>query len=199
MITYTNIQRHDNIPFEDYLKLEGFSHSFLKRERDGIVEPLTITENIRIGKLVDAILTDPAAADMFDSLYPLAKSIAFEIRKTFGTLIEAFQKQISYTAQVSYGDFTMQTTGRLDFLLPKHAVLDLKVTKSKIAQIPALIEFMGYENQVWHYCKMAGVNSAYLLFYSIPEKKTVVRFIDCSSDTNEFWANKTMMHGKVAA
>lgn len=198
MITYSNIKRQDNIPFEDYLKLGGYSHSFLKREHNGIVEPLTITENIRIGKLVDAILTDPASADMTDSLYQYAKNIAFEIKKTFGELIKSFESQISFTADIEYKGFKMATTGRLDWGLPKHAVIDLKVTKSKISALNTLVEFMGYKNQLWHYCKMYGVTKAYLIFYSIPDKKSHIIFIDCSEPVNEFWADKTIKFGTVA-
>lgn len=195
MITYSNIQRIDNLPFEEYLQLPGYSHSFLKREINGITEELRITDNIIIGKLVDNILTEPAKADMSSSLYPVAKLIAAEVTKHFGTMINSFQKQISYTAEVEFKGFTMPTTGRLDFLLPGHAVIDLKITKMK--DINALIDFMGYKNQLWHYCKMAGVSKGYLMFYSIPLKQTFVRYVDCSFGTNEFWAEKIIKFGKV--
>lgn len=199
MITYTNIKRFDNIPFEEYLKFEGYSHSFLKREHNGIVEPLTITDNITIGKLVDGILTDPSSVDMSNPLYSVAKLIAYEVTKTFGALILNFESQISFTADVEYNGFIMPTTGRLDWGLEKHAVIDLKCTKSKVAQIPALIEYMGYKNQLWHYCKMYGVDKAYLMFHSIPEKKTIIQFVDCSAPVNDFWANKIELFGRVAA
>lgn len=198
MITYSNIKRFDNIPFEEYLKFEGYSHSFLKREHNGIVEPLTITDNITIGKLVDGILTDPSSVDMSNPLYGNAKLIAHEVSSTFGTLIKSFVPQISYTADVECNGFIMPTTGRLDWLLPNHAVIDLKCTKAKVSQLDGLINFMGYNNQVWHYCKMSGVEKAYLMFHSIPDKKTIIRFIDCSANTNDFWGNKIELFGRVA-
>ncbi len=199
MITYSNIKRFDNLQFEEYLKLEGYSHSFLKRERNGITQELTMTDNIIMGKLVDGILTDPGAVDMSNVLYPSAKIIAFDIKQTFGDLIKFFVPQISFTADVEYKGFLMPTTGRLDWLLPGHAVIDLKCTKAKANQLPGLIDFMGYKNQVWHYCKMAKMDKAYLMFHSIPDKKTLIIFIDCSLGYNEFWAEKTMMFGKIAA
>lgn len=199
MITYSNIKRFDNIPFEEYLKFDGYSHSFLKREHNGIVEPLTITDNITIGKLVDGILTDPSSVDMSSHLYGVAKLIAHEVYKTFGSLIKNFESQISFTADVECNGFIMPTTGRLDWGLKNHAVIDLKCTKSKVAQIPALIEYMGYKNQLWHYCKMYGVDRAYLMFHSIPEKKTIIQFVDCSMNTNDFWSNKIELFGRVEA
>ena len=80
MLTYTNIQRHDNIEFNDYLKLGGFSHSFLKHQKNGICSPMYITDNMKTGSLVDNILTEPAKADMTSPFYPACKDIAFNIK-----------------------------------------------------------------------------------------------------------------------
>jgi hypothetical protein len=105
------------------------------------------------------------------------------------------KKQVSFTADASYLDFTMPVTGRLDFLLPKVAVIDLKVTKSK--NLKGLIEFMGYKNQGWNYCKMSKVGLFYLMIHSIPLKKTELIKIDCRSDENVFWQDKILKFGKV--
>jgi hypothetical protein len=196
MIQYTNILRHDNVPFEEYLRLPGYSHSYLKRERFGMVEELTMTDNIMIGKLVDGILTDQEGVDMKSPLYSQAKLIAYDIMKTWGAQIKLFRKQVSYTADVNHNGFIMPTTGRLDFELPKHAVVDLKVTKSK--DVDGLINYMGYKNQVWHYAKMAQVNDAYIMIHSIPLRRNFIRAIDCSSNMNEFWADKCINFGKVS-
>lgn len=195
MITYSNIQRFDDMPFGDYLKLPGYSHSFLKRERMGVAEDLTITDNIRIGSLVDSIHTEPGKAKMNDPLYPAARDIAATIKQGFGTLINLFEKQVSYTAEATFQDFTMPVKGRLDFLLKGYAVIDLKVTKSK--DLRSLIEFMGYKNQLWNYCKFPNLPTAYLMIYSIPLKKTELVKIDCRSNTNTFWEDKILKFGKV--
>jgi hypothetical protein len=197
MINYSDIVKYDNISFEDYLKLgkDFYSHSFLKRERNGIVEPLKITDNIRIGSLVDSIITEPQKADLTSELYPFAKDISDRIKSEFGSLISYFKKQLSYTGIASFADFKLPVIGRLDFLLESQAVIDLKVTKSK--NIPELIYFMGYKNQLWHYARLSGVNKAYLLVYSIPNKRTECHFVDVSSNYNEFWADKIIDFGKV--
>lgn len=195
MVTYSNIKRFDNLPFEDYLKLEGLSHSFLKREHGGITTELTMTDNITIGKLVDGIITDPSSVDMSNPLYDVAKLIAYEITRSFGDMIKHFEKQVSFTADTEHNGFTMPTKVRLDFLLSGHAAIEMKVTMSK--NIMSIIKFMGYENQVWHQTKMAQVKKGYFLFHSIPDKKTIILTADCSSDHNQFWADKTLMFGKV--
>ncbi len=195
MITYSNIVRYDGLPFDEYLKLPALSHSFLKREKMGITEDLKMTDNIRIGSLVDDIITQPSKADMYSPLYPYARNIAAVIRNRFGSLINQFQKQVSYTADASFGDFTMPVKGRLDFLIPNLAVIDLKVTMSK--DLRGLIEFMGYKNQDWHYSKLSIVPNAYLMIYSIPLKKTEIVKVDCSSNDNPFWGDKITKFGKV--
>ena len=195
MINYTNIQKHINIPFDEYLKFNGYSHSFLKREKNGITPELTITENIIIGKLVDGILTEPQYVEMANPLYPVAKLIAYEISKNFGDLIKHFEKQISYTSLMQYGDFIMPAKVRLDFMLTGHAAIEMKITKSK--DIDGIIKHMGYENQLWHQTKMAGVNKGYFLFHSIPLKKTIILTANCDSDHNDFWAEKIISFGTV--
>lgn len=199
MITYSNIKRLDNIPFNDYLKLDGYSHSFLKREHNGITSELAITENILTGKLVDAILTDPATADMSSPLYGKAKIIAHDIREAFAGIIHRFEKQVSFTCEMEHRGFTMPSKMRLDFLLPAHAVIDLKFTKSKPEQIPTLIEHFGYKNQVWHYCKGAGVKMGYLMIYSEPARRTLLYMVDPAAPTNPFWEEKILLFGRVAA
>jgi hypothetical protein len=178
------------------LKLEGYSHSFLKREHNGIVPELTITDNITIGKLVDGIITEPGSVDMSKPLYPVAKIIANDIYQNFGSVIKHFDKQVSFTSNATYKGFTMPTKVRLDFLLPGHASIEMKVTKSK--NFDAVKEFMGYENQLWHQCKNAGVTRGYFLVHSIPLKKTFMKYVDCSFGHNEFWADKIIKFGRVA-
>lgn len=204
MITYTNITRHDNMPFDEYLKLPGYSFSFLKGERNGIALPVVETENIRIGKLVDAILTSPEDVDIMSPLYPMCKDIARRIKEKF-PFIEHFKKQVSYTGKVSDGTFSMPVKGRLDYLFEASMnwVIDLKITKSK--DVKALVEFMGYEKQLYHYCGLAGAQQAKLMIYSIPNKDASLlpygKIPGQSSwkpETIAFWQEKIQMFGSVA-
>jgi hypothetical protein len=195
MIQYTNIKRYDNLEFGQYLKLKGYSHSYLKSEINGVTPEFRVTDKVIIGKLVDAILTDPANAEMLNPLYPIAKSIAFKIKQCFGIEIEKFEKQVSYTANIVYNGFVMPTTGRLDFLIPKHAVVDLKVTHAP--DVHALIEFMGYRNQLFNYCQMAEVCRQYILIYSVPKKSTYLIDLGLVGNENEFWQNKVLKFGNV--
>lgn len=195
MIQYINIKRFDNLEFDSYLKLEGYSHSFLKAEINGTTPEFKGSFKVEIGKMVDAILSDPGKVNMLSEHYPIAKSIAFEIRKVFGNHIEKFQKQISFTGEMLYQGHVMPTTGRLDFLLPNHAVIDLKVTHEK--DVRALIKFMGYENQLWNYANLAEVKRKYIMIHSVPLTKTFMIDMGVVSPRNEFWETKVLKFGNI--
>jgi hypothetical protein len=195
MITYTNIKRIDRLPFIDYMKLPGYSHSYLHQERGGIAADVMITENIRLGRLVDAILMQPDSIDYLDPLYAMSRKIAFDITKQFGKVIKHFISQPSYTADVQYGDFTLPVKGRPDWLLPEINVSDLKITKSRY--LKQLIEHMRYREKMWHYCKLAQVKYGYLIIYSLALGKTEVIKVDCANDHNDFWQGKIFLFGKA--
>jgi len=59
MITYHSITRYDNLHWEDYIKLPGYSFSWLKRENSGYVSEFKPTDKMKLGSLVDALLTSP--------------------------------------------------------------------------------------------------------------------------------------------
>lgn len=196
MIKYKNVKIYENIDFSDYLEHTGLSNSYLKREINGINPYLEITDNIRLGSLVDAILTDNGKVNMKDPLFDSAIKICKKIKNTFfGSLIEHLEKQISFTCDIEYNGFEIPSKGRLDYLLKNHAVIDLKVTKSK--DLKGLINFMGYENQVWHYSKALNVPSSYLIIHSVPLDKTELIEIDVKSDYNDFYAEKIVKFGKL--
>jgi hypothetical protein len=196
MLIYNKITRYESLPFNEYLKLPGISHSFLKQQKNGITPVFNMTDNIRLGSLVDSIITEPKAANFNHSLYKPAKNIAGALTSNFGSLINNFKKQISFTAEIEFEGLIMPTKGRPDFLLEGHAVIDLKITQAK--NIKALIEYMGYMNQLWHYSRLAGVNKAYIMIHSVPLNKTFVEPINVTG-RNTFWEDHILNFGKILA
>ena len=198
MINYKNTTRHENIPFEQYLKLGGYSHSFLKSQKNGITPYFKMTDKIRLGSLVDALLTQDDRFDFSDPQARGAMKIAAQIKDTFGGMIELFKPQISYTSELEYCGLTLRTTGRLDWELPKHAVIDLKVTGAKSdKEFAAYIDHMGYKNQLWNYAKMGGFKKAYIVAYSAVAKKCLNVVSVPIVDRNEFWENSVLQFGSV--
>lgn len=192
MINYSEIQKHEELGWDSYLSLPGYSYSFFKNERHGLARHVETTEAMARGTMVDNILTG-GRVDMASPLYIPARDIASKITGTFGSLITRFEKQISYSALCEYKGFKVRMRGRLDFLLTQRAVIDLKVTGVK--DVGSVIDFFGYKNQVWHYARMAQVPKAYLMIYSVPKRKTEIIEVDVRSNMNEFFAEKIIKFG----
>lgn len=194
MIQYTNIHRYDNLDFEEYLRLPSYSHSFLKAEKNGSMPEFKVTDKVILGKMVDAILSDVGPIEMLHPLYPIARAVALKIKSSFGNFIDRFEKQVSYTADLIHNGYVMPSKVRLDFLLPGHASIELKVTHER--DIRALIVHMGYKNQTWHQCRMAGVDKQFILIYSMLLKKAELINVGTLEPSNEFWENKILKFGR---
>ena len=196
MITYTEIKQHKDLPFDEYLKLGGHSHSFLKSQINGVSPYFKVTDKVRLGSLVDALLTQEDRFDFGDPLASKAMEISLNIKNVFGTMIKNFKPQISYTANLNFSGFSLKSTGRLDWELPNIAVIDLKVTGAKSdKEFREYINHMGYKNQLWHYAKMANVNKAYILPFSVTANKCLSIVSIPVGDRNEFWEQSILKFG----
>lgn len=175
--------------------MPGYSQSFLKTEQNGIAPGITITDNMKLGSMVDSILTEPYKVDVKSPFYNPGRQIAVLIKNDFGPFINRFEKQVSYTATACYEGWEMAVRGRLDFGIPNRAVLDLKVTKDTSPDnVYSLIKHMGYDNQLYSYCKFYGVKQAYLIIHFVKYKITKLYSIDVTG-RNEFWEDKIIKFG----
>ncbi|MEK6885143.1 MAG: hypothetical protein AABY22_36265 [Nanoarchaeota archaeon] len=147
---------------------------------------------------MDAILTQDDKIDFTDPQFNMAMKIAVEIKDKFGSMISQFKPQISYTAIAEFNGFKMPVTGRLDWEFLPHAVVDLKVTGAKSDDdFKKFIEHLGYKNQLFHYCKMAGAKNGYIFPYSTTAKKCLSVVSIPIGDRNEFWEEKILKFGSV--
>jgi hypothetical protein len=195
VILFQDITRHDKLPFAEYLALPGYSQSYLKREVNGLAPGLDITYNMRLGSMVDAILTEPDKVDITQDVYEPAKAIAAYLKQAWGHLLPAFKTQVSYTGTMVVNGWAMPIKGRLDYELTKHATIDLKVTASRIKDLKTLIEFMGYDKQLFNYSGLAKTPKQYIIFYSLTDKRTELVQIDFSKKVIEFWTEKIEKFG----
>jgi len=195
---YTAINKFDRLPFQDYLSLPGYSFSFLKRQRGGVVEPFAETNKMAFGTLVDALLTQPDRVPEYADRATLAEArrAVVEIRKLLGLNLNLFEFQTSFTALVT-GEtgFSMPVKGRTDIII-HDSVIDLKVTEVNESRLPHLIHHFGYDKQLFHYAKLAEVDDAYILFYLRKKRKCFLRKIDTSRADN-FWECATLEFGRM--
>lgn len=192
-IQYSNIKRIDALDFDIYKRMPGYSFSFLKNEDFGRPQEEEETYKIRVGKIVDAILTEDGNVDMKCEEYPIARSIAIKIKEKFGAYIKNFHKQPSFTADLTFQNHVMPSRGRLDYLLPRVAVVDLKVTFEK--KYKELIRYMQYNDQQWNYANMAQVKRKYIMIHSVPLGITDMIDLGVVTPRNEFWESKVLKFG----
>lgn len=191
MINFTNKKRYDNVPFDEYLKVGGYSYSFLKREVQGSAPVFNSTPKVELGKLVDAILTQPDDIDIYSPLLKTAEKIANVLASNFD--IDKFESQVSLTCDMEYNGLKMPFRGRLDWGLKDIAVIDLKVTAEK--NLRAVINHMGYDNQLFGYCGAYGVKLGYILIYSSTTNK--YDLIQMPLNGEQFWKEKILKFGSV--
>lgn len=201
MIEYTNIKQFTTENAADYFASPELSHSYLKRQKNGILPEMSPSDKMKMGSLVDAILTEhPSKVDYNSPFYPAAVKIANKINEKFGPILTIFKKQICYTADVSYTlngtKWTINTKARLDYVIPKKIVLDLKFTTVK--NVRAVIEHFGYLNQLWHYARCAEAKDAYILAYIQPLDQCQLIKIPLETE-NIFWMNMCVDFGTPIA
>jgi hypothetical protein len=201
VVTYKDCQEVDCSNFSAYLSLPGYSHSYLKSQKGGVTPSFNVTDKVMIGKIVDQILTNSGQVDFAHPQYKKAMVIAAFLKQHFASILPQLKTQIAFTGVAQYQFFNMPIKGILDYLLPKFAVIDLKVTAEK--NVDKLIEFMGYKNQLWNYARLAGVKFAFILIYSTHKdnQKFPCRVIkiDVSEPCNTFWKNAILDFGEVTA
>lgn len=194
-IKYLDIKRVDALDFDIYKNMPGYSFSFLKNEENGMPQEVKESFKIKVGKIVDAILTEDGNVDMTCEEYPIARSIAIKIKEKFGAYIPKFDKQVSYMATMCYHNHYMPTRGRLDYLIPNVAVVDLKVTFEK--KWMELIKYMRYNDQQWNYANMAQVKRKFIMIHSVPLGTTEMVDLGVVTPRNEFWESKVLKFGKL--
>lgn len=202
-LQYRDIIRYENMSFEDYLKLDGRGFSFYKREKDGVASDIKITHKILLGKMVDNILDGSSDIDIKSELYPVARAIVQYLLDEFGEVIKLSKKQMSFSGKVFYEGIFIPTTGRTDFLLGKKILIDLKVNHNirNYEEGESLINYMGYDYQLFHYSRLSGNTICYLLVYSTKAKRCFLfrrlEKEDSLLNAENFWVNKIVEHGII--
>ena len=200
MITCNNVQRITNLDFSNYLLLPQYSHSYLKNEKQGFSQYKSTTIKMELGSLVDGLLTG-GSVDMLHKLYPVARTIAAQLKAEMGWAIDKLHKQVSYTGIMRYDAgkamFELPVKGRPDFELPGQLIVDLKVTNESKQNVDATIKYFGYPNQQFGYGKLSGVKTALLLIYTTKTNEVLpMRHIPIG-DTNKWWEEKIIKFGKA--
>ena len=206
-ILYKETERFENLPFDEYLNLDCYSHSSLKNMKNGLQKDFVDSDKIAVGRMCDAILTG-GDVDITSKYYDVSKKICFDIKGMFGAQIKSFKNQVSYLSKIEDAEtsLSLMVSGRLDWELGKLAVIDLKINNScrSIADCFALIDYMGYDNQVYHYARnmqsfyeTKQLPKRYIAIYSTKIKDLFLAELKSEQKPENWWKNKVLEYGKV--
>ena len=183
-----NIQHVGEIRFSDYLNIKLSSHSSLKYGGQKIVP----SAKMQLGTLVDGILTQKERVDESDVQYKYAKQIAATLLAQY-PIIERCKKQYAITGTITDGYMQLHVKGLIDLYLAKFAIFDIKITEAKLSDYEKVIEFMGYDNQMWLYSMLSGLKPA-LIVYSTHENKARLYQREVKKE-NDFFRNAIYANG----
>jgi hypothetical protein len=189
MITVIESRKLVNIPFDEYLKIDAKSNSFLKSQVGGISPNFTPTEKVLKGKMLDAMLTDevPENFDFYNEM-----RILYGVINKHYPQVKVFEKQVSYLSTFEYQGFQMNFKGRLDFEFAD-MVIDLKYTEEKKSNFRSLIKFIKYDNQVWAYSKAAKKSKAFILMINNKAEHELIQIP--LTESNQFYEEQIINFG----
>lgn len=190
MIKVENRKLHYGLSWEEYLLLAGRSNSSFKSIDQ---EKMNASVKVQRGKMVDKILSGESV-DISSELYPEAQSIAMEINKSFGNIIQYSKTQVAVTA-----DFVIEHNGTrwvlpfkglMDCFIAGSAVIDYKVTGEK--SIAGVASYLNYDTQLTGYSLAAGVGSMFIIAYCVPTKHCAIYSLKPNYDQ---WVNRIIDYG----
>jgi len=182
-MTISNITYYENLPFDEYLKLPGFSYSTLKNNGVPFGEP---TEKMRLGTAVHNYLLEP---HLFDHSNKRAKQLALLVKGIIGPMLQFMEAELSFTATMEHEGFVMPYKGRADLAIRKRLIIDLKVTEMDARKA---IDFFGYQHAITGY--MAGCAAPTAFIASINSKKETTQVISIAP-VSQFWNEKILQFG----
>lgn len=175
--TFTNTRQLEPLPFADYLAMPGYSHSFLKYNVCGLVPTIEPTDKMQLGSLVDGIISN-TPVDATNAQYSNAKRIAGRIWNKYPFLRNTCVKyQVPCVGVVSYANLSLNIKCLTDIIVPKICTIELKVTDER--DVTALIEYMGYDNQVYMQRELSGLPVGKILIYSTATDEVVLMDRPC--------------------
>lgn len=180
-----NKQYHVDMPFDDYLKLPGFSYSGIKNYGQ---PPIQATNKMRIGTLVHNYLFEPKNYNY--EKFEIVKPIAHQVEIILGNALNGMKSEIGVTADFVHEDMKLEYKGRIDLLRAGKIVIDLKVSEKPLYKT---IPFFGYDKQLSGYALATESRVAMIIRVCPVTRKTELKTIPISS---EWWEKQIVKFGK---
>lgn len=182
MIHVRNLIIYEDLPFEEYLRMPGFSFSHINS--GGKYFPTT--PKMQLGKDVDAYLNEPQYCCHND--LSLVRPAALALKDRVGPLYSKFRKQVSVTCEFIYDGMIMLFKGRMDWALQNIIVVDTKVSEN----IKKTIHHFDYPNQISGYC--IAFSCPYGLILAVHPTKHHTNLINIPIQL-EWWERQILKYG----
>ena len=171
-------------PFEDYLKLPGWSHSGIKNEGRTIVP----TKKMRLGTLVHQYVNEPDIynGESSDIVVPVGNLIKREV----GPLFHYLTPEFVVLADFIHNGFLLKYKGRIDLGIVDRIVIDIKVTEQPIEKG---MEYFHYENPMSGYAAGIGAKAALIVAAHPKQKKVELKNVPI---TQSWWEYQITQKGE---
>ncbi len=178
-----NLMTYENMPFEEYLSLPGFSYSGIKNA--GV--KIATTEKMRFGSLVDAYTFEP---NMYSGeKFKLVRPVSQAVKEKLGPLLHQGKRQLVVTCVMVHRGLGMLYKGRVDLYAGK-IVVDMKVSDLDLLKA---INFFGYNNQVNGYALALGAQVSVIVSVHPKTYKVSTMAVPTKS---EWWEEKVLQYGQ---
>lgn len=184
-----NVKFYPDIPFEDYLKLPGWSFSGIK-SRGTKIEP---TPKMQLGTKVHAYLLSAHEYEHGEDS-DLVRPLAIALKGVLGPVLRYCTPELAVTADFVYEGIVLHWKGRIDLPVVSKPhlslVIDIKVTELDLRWG---IDFFGYHNQVSGYALAIGAQKAVIV--SVNRKTKATQVIPVKVE-DAFWRQAVLRYGK---
>lgn len=144
-----------NVPFDEYLKLPGVSHSDIKNEGKSFS---AATAHMQLGTHVHNYLLEPEKYN-HDNI-SIVRPAAIAVKNKLGVLWQYLQPEVTVLSDFIHNGFVMRQRSRIDLGIPDRLVVDIKVSKVPLG---VSIPRFGYDHQLNGYRCSFGAKIALLL------------------------------------
>lgn len=181
-----NRRTWDDIPFADYLKMPGFSFSWLKNNGEFFAP----TNKMNLGSQVDNYLNEP---ERFDGDLDIIKPMAQVIKQRVGDLYYKFDKQQTITADFIHDGMVLNYKGRPDWGYSPYIVIDIKMAEN----IRKTMYYFRYPDQLTGYARAKDCKAAMILSCSPKTRNNIFHpeLINVPLNDN-WWHQQILKYGK---
>lgn len=171
-------------PFDEYLKMPGWSHSGLKNE--GI--SFESTPAMQLGTHVHEYLLSPDEYRFND--ISIIRPLAIEVKKKLGPLWEFLVPEQAVAADFIHEGLVMPYKGRIDLSIYGKLVLDLKVSTQSFE---SSMNYFRYDRPISGYCGAIDCDRGMMIKIHPKTKETKLYNIDLSFD---WWEHQIIRKGE---